>query len=53
MNKDLKKHDLKEQAGFMKARGCADATSTLKIILKNLHTTDQDDAYVLFVDIHI
>ena len=34
----------------MKVRGCADATSMLKITLQNLHTADQD-AYVLSVDI--
>jgi hypothetical protein len=50
MNKHLEKHGLKEQAGFMKARGCADATSTLKITLQNLQAANQD-TYVLFVDI--
>ncbi|MCP4744834.1 MAG: reverse transcriptase family protein, partial [Desulfobacteraceae bacterium] len=50
LNKHLEKHGLKEQAGFMKARGCADATSTLKITLQNLQAANQD-TYVLFVDI--
>ena len=49
MNEHLKKQSLKEQEGFMKARGCADATSMLKITLQNLHTADQD-AYLLFDD---
>ena len=43
MNKHLEKYSLKEQAGFIKARGCADATSTL-------NAADQD-TFVLFVDI--
>ena len=34
----------------MKARGCADTTSTLKITVQNLQAADQD-TYVLFVDI--
>ena len=34
----------------MKNRGCADATSTLKITLQNLQAANQD-TYVLFVDI--
>ena len=50
INKHLEKHGLKEQAGFMKNRGCADATSTLKITLQNLQAANQD-SYVLFVDI--
>ena len=50
MSKHLEKHSLKEQAGFMKARGCADATSTLKITLQNLKAADQD-MYILFIDI--
>jgi exonuclease III len=50
INSHLELHGLKEQAGFMKSRGCADATSSLKITLQNLQAADQD-SYVLFVDI--
>jgi hypothetical protein len=50
MNSHLEKYGLKEQAGFMKNRGCSDATSTLKITLQNLQAADQD-TYVLLVDI--
>ena len=34
INKHLEKHGLKEQAGFMRNRGCADATLTLKLPCK-------------------
>jgi len=34
----------------MKNRGCADATSTLEIMLQNLQAIDED-TYVLYVDI--
>jgi len=50
INPYLEQIGLKEQAGFMKNRGCADATSTLKIMLQNLQAIDQD-TYVLYVDI--
>lgn len=50
INAHLMKIGLKEQAGFMKDRGCSDATSTLKITLQNLKASNHD-AYVLFVDI--
>ena len=50
LNPYLEKIGLKEQDGFMKNRGCADATSTLKIMLQNLQAIDQD-TYVLYVDI--
>jgi hypothetical protein len=50
INSHLELHGLKEQAGFMKSRGCADATSSFKITLQNLQAADQDSD-VLFVDI--
>ena len=36
--------------GFMKGRGCSDATATLKMTLQNLRAANQD-SFVLFVDI--
>jgi len=50
MNDHLEKNGLQEQAGFMKGRGCSDATATLKMTLQNLRAANQD-SFVLFVDI--
>ena len=50
MNDHLEKNGLQEQAGFMKDRGCSDATATLKMTLQNLRAANQD-TFVLFVDI--
>jgi hypothetical protein len=36
MNDHLEKNGLQEQAGFMKGRGCSNATTTLKMTLQNL-----------------
>ena len=48
MNKHLKIHGLKEQVGFMKARGCANATSMLTITLQNLLGVVHDAGIVFF-----
>jgi hypothetical protein len=50
MNDHLEKKGLQEQAGFMKGRGCSDATATLKMTLQNLRAANQI-SFVLFVDI--
>ena len=50
MNDHLEKNGLQEQAGFMKGRGCSDATATLKMTLQNLRAANQD-SFILFVDI--
>ena len=50
MNDHLEKNGLQEQAGFMKDRGCSDATSTLKMTLQHLRAANHD-SFVLFVDI--
>ena len=45
-----KKNGLQEQAGFMKGRGCSNATATLKMTLQNLWAANKE-SFVLFVDI--
>jgi hypothetical protein len=50
MNDHLEKYGLQEQAGFMKYRGCSDATSTLKMTLLHLRAANQD-TFILVVDL--